>query len=360
MKFLSIILILISPAAVFAQANNFTILGIIKDSSSGQPMAGASVFAQNTTYGTISNAEGLFFLRLPGGGYDLVASYTGYEKTILRVSHTQDHTDTLEIWLSKKDTAMEVVDFVVSNETPNGLERFGEFFTDHFIGTTPNAALCRILNPETLRFFYSAKRNRLKITTHDDLIIENYALGYRIRYQLDSFHYDYKTLISQYSGHALFELIDSTEEITIQWEKTRAATYLGSRLHFMRALYAQDLSEEGFIVEKMVRRPGRAATGELIPALYEDDLFQRSVEGAVIRWEGRYRIGYRKVLPNPLYLKEFKLPADTRMQVSIVDVRAPFTIEENGYFFDQADFVNSGYWAWKKLAELLPYDFEYE
>ncbi len=32
-------------------------------------------------------------------------------------------------------------------------------------------------------------------------------------------------------------------------------------------------------------------------------------------------------------------------------------IQENGYFYDQADITNMGYWAWKKLAELLPYDY---
>src|SRR5690606_38589494 len=132
---------------------------------------------------TITNSDGNFFLRLPTGGYDLVISYTGYEKAVIRISNSMDNSDTLEVLLSKQDTAMEVVDFVVSMETQNGLERFGDFFKQHFIGTTPNAALCEIQNPEALHFFYSKKRNRLKITAHEEIIINNYALGYRLRYQ---------------------------------------------------------------------------------------------------------------------------------------------------------------------------------
>ena len=32
-------------------------------------------------------------------------------------------------------------------------------------------------------------------------------------------------------------------------------------------------------------------------------------------------------------------------------------IEENGYFYDQSEVTNIGYWSWKKLAEVLPYDY---
>ncbi len=360
MKIHTLLFCLFIPLLSMSQEKNFSILGIVKDSATGTPMPGASVFAQNTTLGTITNADGNFFLRLPAGGYDLVISYTGYSKSVLRISNTIPLSDTVEIWLTKQDSAMDAVDFVVSSETPNGLERFGAFFMEHFIGTTPNAKQCIIENPEALHFYYSKKRNRLKITAHEDLIIKNYALGYTIRYQLDSFRYDYKTLISQYNGHALFELMDSTEAAIIQWEKNRAATYLGSRLHFMRALYNRELAEEGFIVEKMIRKPGRTATGELLADVYDDSRFRTDSSGVIITWDGRHRIGYKRVWPSKEYLKEFNFPEDTKMQVSIIDVHAPFTIEENGYFYDQADMVNAGYWAWKKLAELLPYDFEYD
>jgi hypothetical protein len=48
------------------------------------------------------------------------------------------------------------------------------------------------------------------------------------------------------------------------------------------------------------------------------------------------------------------------MQVTLLDVTGGFFIEENGYFFEQSDVISTGYWAWKKLAELLPYDYVYE
>ena len=81
---------------------------------------------------------------------------------------------------------------------------------------------------------------------------------------------------------------------------------------------------------------------------------------ADINWKGRYRISYKSVLPDKKFLEEFKLPAKTRSQVTILDIADGFVIEENGYFYEQYDVINTGYWAWKKLAELLPYDYVFE
>jgi len=33
------------------------------------------------------------------------------------------------------------------------------------------------------------------------------------------------------------------------------------------------------------------------------------------------------------------------------------TIEQNGYFYDQNNLSISGYWAWEKVADQLPYDY---
>jgi hypothetical protein len=347
---------------VNSQEKTFAVLGKVIDSASHLPLSGASVFAQNTTQGTISNNEGKFFIRLPNGGYDLVISYTGYDKKILRISHTQVTTDTIVVELIQQDQAMTEVAVVASNEVADGWERFGKFFSDHFIGTTPNAVQTIIQNPEALRFFYTKnnKRHRLTVKSKEDLIILNHSLGYKIRYQLDSFNYDYNTNISQYTGYPLFEEIDTTEEVKTTWVKNRARTYLGSRMHFMHSLYDSVLTEEGFIVEKLDDRNLRNIEGTEIENIYDSAYYYKDSSLADINWKGRYRVSYKSVLPDKKFLEEFKLPAKTRAQVTLLDIADGFVIEENGYFYEQYDVVNSGYWAWKKLAELLPYDYVFE
>jgi hypothetical protein len=360
MKKIILLLLSFSYFLAYSQDRQFSILGKVVDSASGQPLAGASAFCQNTTYGTISNADGNFFMRLPAGGYDLVISYTGYEKQIMRISNSQPLPDTLIISLPKQDKSLTEVAVVATNEVADGWTRYGKFFIDNFIGTTPNAASCEILNPEALHFYYTKKRNRLKVLAKEDLWIVNKALGYKIRYQLDSFSYDYNSKVSQYTGSPLFEEMDSTREVKTQWVKNRARTYLGSRLHFMRSLYDSTVKNEGFIVEKLDDNDPKNTRGQEITDLYDSSLFSRDSGVAEIGWNGHYRVSYKKVFPDKQFIQEYNLPANSRAQVTLLNVDDGFVIEENGYFYPQYDVINSGYWAWKKVAEALPYDYIYE
>lgn len=344
-----------------AQEKTFAIIGKVVDSATQQPLAGASALCQNTTYGTTCNAEGNFMLSLPNGGYDLVISYTGYDKKVIRISNTQMTGDTMIIALPLQDNALTEVAVVASNEVVDGWSIYGKFFFDNFIGSTPNASECILKNPEVLRFFFTKnkKRHRLKVTAREDLLIQNNALGYIIRYQLDSFSYDYNSNISQYTGYPFFIEQDTSAEVSAQWIKNRAKTYLGSRLHFMRALYDSIVVEEGFLIEQM-EGAGKNAKGVLINNVYDSSLYQADSNTVFINWEGGYRISYKSVMPDKKFLQEFKLPSDSRAQVTLLNISDGFVIEENGFFYEQYDVINTGYWGWKKLAEALPYDYTYE
>ncbi|MBL7735250.1 MAG: carboxypeptidase-like regulatory domain-containing protein [Chitinophagaceae bacterium] len=359
--FIALMIIIGCTLSASAQDKTFVIRARVIDSATQQPLPGASALCQNTTYGTVANAEGNFAMRLPNGGYDLVISYTGYDKKTIRISNTQGMEDTLTIALPVIDNTLTEVAVVASNEVADGWQVYGSFFLDHFIGTTPNAAECILQNPEALRFFFTKnkKRHRLKVTADQELLIQNNALGYLIRYQLDSFSYDYNSNISQFTGFPFFIEQDTTEEVSAQWIKNRARTYLGSRLHFMRALYDSIVTEEGFIIEKM-EGLGKNARGTLLENIYDSSLYEADSNTVAINWEGRFRISYKNVFPDPIFLKEFKLPANSRMQTTLLDIADGFIIEENGFFYEQYDVINTGYWGWKKLAEALPYDYTYE
>ncbi|MEO8583949.1 MAG: hypothetical protein ABI415_09150, partial [Flavitalea sp.] len=295
---------------------------------------------------------------LPNGGYDLVISYTGYEKKSFRISNTQMLNDTMLITMVQVDKTLAEVAVVASSEVADGWVKYGKFFFDNFIGTTPGAAQCTIENPQALRFYFTKnkKRHRLKVMASDDIIVRNNALGYTLKYQLDSFVYDYNSSISQYTGYPFFVEIDTTAAVKEQWVRNRARTYLGSRLHFMTALYDSTINEEGFMVEKL--ESGQQATE--ISNLYDSSLYVLDSNTVTVNWNGRYRISYKRVTPDNKFLDEFKLPLNTHMQVTLLDVNDSFVVEENGFFYEQSDVVNTGYWAWKKLAELLPYDYVYQ
>src|SRR4030095_1024165 len=233
-----------------AQQAEYIITGKVIDQSTQLPLAGASVFCQNTTIGVISNSEGNFTLRLPNGGYDLIISYTGYETFQQRIS-SENATTPLSIELKKQDKSLQEVAVVGTNEVADGWTKYGQVFLANFIGTTTNAALCKLENRDSLHFYYSKRRNKLKILTNSELVIVNNALGYKIRYQLDSFVHEYANGISTFSGYPLFEEMDGSDSQKVVWNTNRIKAYNGSRMHFMRSWYDSSLANQGFVIERM-------------------------------------------------------------------------------------------------------------
>jgi hypothetical protein len=353
--FLLFVLPLLFSLPAFSQDKTFSFDGKVVDSVSGQPLAGASVFCQNTTIGTLSKADGSFHLRLANGGYDLILSYTGYETQSIRIGKDHKPTDTVTILLKGQDKSMEQAVVTGSAEVANGWEKYGQFFLDNFIGTTPNATQCVLENKDALKFYFYKKRNKLRVKAGSDLIITNNALGYRIKYQLDSFVYDYGSNISSYTGYPLFEELPADPARLATWKQNRLYSYSGSRLHFIRSWYDSTLEEEGFVLELADSNDNRKT--RRIDDPYDAKFYSVDSGDVEIGIQGRLRVSYTAQLPDKKYLMERKFPMNTRVEISAIDIIGGFVIEENGYFYDQADVTNIGYWSWKKLAELLPYDY---
>ena len=353
--FFGSLLILLFSLPALTQEKYFSVSGLVTDAKTGQPLAGASVFCQNTTTGTISKSDGSFSLRLPNGGYDMVVSYTGYETQMIRIGKGNKDNDSLHIIMKEEDKSMSEVVVAGSAEVADGWDKYGKFFLDNFIGTTPNAAECTLENKDAVKFYFYKKRNKLRVKATDALVITNNALGYKIKYQLDSFVYDYNTNISSYTGYPLFEALQGDPEQQAKWKENRLDSYAGSRLHFVRSWYDSTLKEEGFVLEWADSSNKNKLTTLKDP--YDGKFYGVDSGDVEISLSGRLRVSYTNQVPDPQYLTEHHFPLNTAVEISAIDMSDGIVIEENGYFYDQADVTNLGYWAWKKLAELLPYDY---
>lgn len=343
-------------ASSSAQDKMFYIHGRVTDEKTGAPLANASVFCQNTTTGTISNNEGQFSLRLSNGGYDLVLSYTGYETQVLRVSNST--RDSLLVQMKEVNKSLGEVAVTGSALVADGWNKYGQFFLDNFIGVSANASQCTIENKDALNFYFYKKRNKLKVKAKEDIIITNLALGYKIRYQLDSFVNDYNTHVSSYTGYPLFENLTGTPEQQQAWSKNRYRTYIGSRLHFMRSWYDSTLKDEGFLVETL-NAPG-SDKGTALENPYDPTIYNLDSGTVDININGSIRVTYTGQVPDRNYLLQNHFPLNSKVEVSALEMPTGFSIEENGYFFEQSEITNMGYWAWKKIAELVPYDYNPE
>jgi CarboxypepD_reg-like domain len=340
--------------------NNFTISGSVVNEATGFPMAAASVFAQNTTLGTVTDNEGNFKLILPNGGYDLIISFTGYKTENRRITSSEAN-EKIIFKLKEKEKELESVAVVSTNEVKDGFAKYGQFFTNEFIGKSANSKQCNIQNPDVLHFFFSKKKNRLKITATEPLIIKNNALGYNIKYELDSFTHEYKTEVSTYSGYPLFENIQSDSAQMQQWQTARRDAYKGSILHFMRSVYNKNMAEQEFEMQFIVKVYGKdegIKVKDIYAAInYSKDDSTQTVE--IIPNQNEVAILFLGAKPSLAFLAENPAESkDFKLSVLSFKPKESIIIEQNGYFYDQNDVTISGYWAWDKVAEMLPYDYE--
>lgn len=340
-------------AIVFSQS---TVTGKITDAETKLPLEGASVFAQNTTKGTVTDKEGNYRLYLDKGGYELIVSFTGYVSRTINFEAVSDREFNLE--LQKADNSMSEIVIRSSNEVTDGWEKYGKFFIDHFIGRTPFADSCTLVNPEVLKFFYYKKNDRLKVLASEPLQVKNNALGYTMRYELDSFVHSYKTEINSYRGYCLYTDMEGTPEQKAEWKQAREQAYYGSRLHFIRSYYDSTLKQSGFTVDILSKNSTTKFDRLANPYDSSYYFFNDTTSDAELWFPGKVSITYSKKAPEKEYLQQYGLPLDVKTQISYVDLLDAILIKPNGYFVDQRNWINQGYWSWKNLADLLPYDYE--
>ena len=348
----------------------FVVKGSVLDSTTREALTPASVFCQNTTLGTITNKQGEFSISLKSGGYDLIFSYTGYQTQTIRVTENNK----LEILLVKEEKSLGEVVLKNSYEVTDGWEKYGDFFTKNFIGGTPNASQCVLTNPEVLKFFFYKRSNRLKVLATDALQISNKALGYNLRYQLDSFVYYYNTDINSYRGYCLYTEMDGDDSLKKVWAANRVKTYEGSKLQFMRSYYDSTLLDDGWIVDMLDEKNDKKFNKvkdvydtsyynvivNIVDSLGADSVVHTIVAGpseVEIYYPRKISVTYTKRSPEKEYLAKMKLPKSIPHQISYIDIKDWIAITENGYYYSQKDWINQGYWSWKNVGDLLPYDY---
>ena len=344
-----------------AQFDAYLISGKVLDATTQLPLQGASVFAQNTTIGTATDQQGNFKLRLLNGGYDLIVTFTGYQTATKRITTADALDNNMVITVNQKEKSLEDVVIKSTNEVADGLEKYGGFFVDNFIGKTANSTQCVIKNKDVLKFYYFKKKTRLKVLATAPLEIENVALGYTLKYTLDSFTHEYGSQLSTYSGYPLFKDMEPANDAQKNtWYTNRLKAYYGSMLHFMRSVHNKSLKEEGFEIQFVTTNNAIETAIPLVDVYgalnYNKNDSTQLVE--ITPNQQNVAVLYNKAEPDPLYISQTNDVA-RKFQLSVINIPADQSvgIEQNGYFFDQNDILINGYWTWLKVADVLPYDF---
>jgi hypothetical protein len=123
-----------------------------------------------------------------------------------------------------------------------------KLFREVFFGTSVNASRCILLNAKDLTFNYASDHDTLRAFAFKPLLITNPMLGYSITYHLDSFYYVKKTTEYFIRGEISFEEDLSLKHNKNRIERWRNRVYDGSLMQFFGSLWANKLTENGFVV----------------------------------------------------------------------------------------------------------------
>ncbi|MEO6251791.1 MAG: carboxypeptidase-like regulatory domain-containing protein [Ferruginibacter sp.] len=363
-KIITSLLFCFASLYVFSQSN-YSIAGKVIDATTKQPLQGASVFAENTTLGTATGTDGTFHLKLPGGGYSIVVTFTGYQTESRRVTAGDAGNNEMIIEIKQKEKSLEEFVIKSTSEVADGLAKYGDFFMENFIGKTANSKQCYIKNKEALRFFYYRRAKRLKILATAPLEIVNDALGYTIKYELDSFVHEYNTQVSIYTGYPLFQEMQSSDIVQLEkWNAARKTAYAGSILHFMRSMYQKKLAEEGFEIQFIVKNANNKETSIRLKDFYGGMNYIKDDSSGIVEIlpnQKEVAIIYKNEALDPLYV-EANPEASSKFQLSVVSFlpHESLGIEQNGFYFEQNDITITDYWAWEKVGDMVPYDFNFK
>lgn len=318
-------------------ANSQVINGTIFDAETKQSIPYAAVFINGTFIGTTSDEEGAFELDITNYTLTpLTIRAIGYETCAVK---SIPSNEALIIYLTPSFFVIEEAEVQAKNLSRQRKANL-KLFRREFIGTSRIQKQCQIINEEDITFNYGSDNDTLKAYARNPIQIYNGSLGYVITYYLDEFEYDKNNRVVFFTGDIVFtEDLIKKQSTDNSFTSRRKRTYLGSSMHFFRALWDNNLIMHGFTVVKY--------SFDLVNIRYEDadityeDIVVEEDENRkyVIATEKRLTINYKFVDKS-----------------TILFLKPRVLFGRNG-FFDPSGFLWYGYMAELRVADMLPYEY---
>jgi hypothetical protein len=336
---------------IFSQIN---ISGKVLNDVSGEPLAGASVYINNSTIGSTTGPDGSYILsNLRAGTYDIIVSFIGFDPIIHRVN-VSDKTLKFTFRMNEKLNQMRNI-LVMSEELRR--KRL-ETFRNLFLGITLAAERSRILNEEDILFEGGEKKGEIIAFSEQPLIVENRELGYRIYFELKEFFLDEVQGRSYFFGYTRYEDLEKGDPK--KWARKRLQYYLGSTMHFFHCLADGNAEENAFRIFRITEMKG--SNMKVMNSVYGDSIMKQETVTQLkyIDVKGSLVVRYLKDPAHKSHLK-----TKTMLQhASASGIESSITVLEHPCYLDQAGLLEnplsvqySGFWSYEKLANMLPVDF---
>lgn len=357
-----------------------SIKGVVYDAKTNSPIETAAIYFDNTTIGTTSNQQGEFEIDLRESvNSPLIISFLGYEKVIIT-----DYNPSIRYKVLLNPVTSQLDEVYISSFDGMPKEIKIKHFREHFLGDTKNGRSCEILNEDDLILSYSKRNKQLSARSFKPIVVRNKSLGYLVTYDIQDFVITYGNVDLRvnrfrpksvfYQGTTYFQELE--DETSRKLEKHRKKTYKGSVLHFMRAISAQRLKKEGYVLyssglpidpETYIRVNKidsintydvkiRAPLSILYDKKFQTEILPVENNRLIKKFDpNEHIIANADSLKAKLYLVPIK-----QEEVKTEFFNINFTIDQYGNHSPIGAFFFIGYMGDLRIGDMLPNDYDYQ
>lgn len=365
------------------------IFGQVTDVKTDLPLELANIFIAHSTMGDATDKNGYFFIQdVPSGTFEIVVSMIGYEIQKRKVIVPFQSQERIHFKLNPK--VIELPEIVVSAADLKKRKKNLDRFTKHLLSTTWNAYQTKLLNPEVL-IFLSTKPHLLTAIATEPLLLENQGLGYQITYVLENF--EVTSNHTRFSGIPKFdELEPESQEQLFEWKNNRRKAYEGSPRHFLRVICDNYRVTEGNLDDRAYDIDFTDIVDDNAKVTYKDrwwleqqGFYVLGIDNPFLKYfpPERHLVNTNRFLsradqPREMYLKfpdyleiSYNKEIEDRKYLLFLGENRPVKkqtswirlesdsvlIDTEGRYFETFKIHFYGYWAWERLADMLPYEY---
>ncbi|PSQ73192.1 MAG: carboxypeptidase regulatory-like domain-containing protein [Bacteroidetes bacterium QH_9_64_21] len=336
--------------------------GRVLDAETNEPLPHTHVFVAQSMNGTVTDSTGRFRLdAVHPGAKRLYLSRVGYANRAVPLRPTLGRTQVFTLRLEPE--VLETPSVTVSAERDEDWYERLDRFKRLFIGPSGYADDCTLVNPEVLRF---EKKwwGKFEVQAEKPLIIENRALGYRLKYFLKEF--EERGSVVRWDGEPLFEPLSPEDSLeAARWRQNRREVYRGSLRHFLEALLHDRLEEEQFDLYRLPRASAfrHTSRADRFPTSRNRILEPSPDSTHHLSVNGRLEVIYRGAPESEAYLEWAELSrrrAPREYQTSQIKLnQSAVHVDSHGEIVEPYGATLYQYFAFTtRLATLLPREYD--
>jgi hypothetical protein len=347
---LTCFLFFLFPIMVLGQSGNNLVFRLV-DKATGQGVSDAFVFFAGTSVGAISEENGQVEIQRKDF-LELVISHLNYETKVLSPE------DVLEIndqEVSIVPSAIEIEAVTVSSDgNAARRKRWLKRFEAALLGSKKDRRQVSILNPEVILF--AEDKSGLRAQASEAIRVDNDALGYDLRFLLDTFLLNRQGDVL-YGGQAFFEdLAAEDDQLGPVWETSRREVFANSKRHFLSQLRRNSVDPEKYKVGWTQLDDEFEFLNYL--ELNLDSLnWSRGLRADTLWFVGYLTVENRDIITNWGSSSYSRIAADEYATSFLKSRSGRFIISPTGFLINNHEVEELGYWAEQRLAKRLPADF---